>query len=274
MCGVTGLKPTYGLVPTDGVVPVGFTADYVGPLARSARGCALLFEVLAQRPIGHPELTSLDGVRIGVDRLARTRAGGDPAVDGLLDSALATLAELGARVVEVELPLYDDVTDSVFMTTECEAFAYHRPRLAAHWQDYGASVRLGLARGAYYSAADYIQAQRVRRLGQDSLARLFEDVDLIVSPTTSMVAPRLDEIDKCMASWKELVHTTYWDGVGNPVLSVPIGFSAQGLPLGMQIAGRPFEDERVLGAGEAFQQATDWHLRSPVVAFDHGSNSE
>lgn len=262
MCGVTGFKPTYGLVPTEGVVPVGFTADYVGPLAHTAEGCARLFAILADRPF-RTDRPSLRGVRIGVDRLATTRAGGDTAVDSLLDAAVGVLTSLGAQVVDTALPLYEEVTDSVFMTTECEAFAYHRPRLAARWADYGPSVRLGLARGSYYSAADYIQAQRVRRHGQHLLARLFDDVDFMVSPTASLVAPRLDEIDKCMANWKDLVHTTYWDGVGNPVLSVPMGFSTQQLPLGMQIAGRPCEDESVLLAGMAFQEATDWHRRSP-----------
>jgi aspartyl-tRNA(Asn)/glutamyl-tRNA(Gln) amidotransferase subunit A len=265
MCGVSGLMPTFGLVSTEGVVPVGFTADRVGPLAHTARGCSLLLEVLSGRPVARGDRGSLDGLRIGVDRLTRTRGGGaaDPAVDGLFDAAVAALEELGAHVTPLELPLYSDVTDSVFLTTECEAYSYHAPRLAARWQDYGPSVRLGLARGSYYTAADYLQAQRVRRRGQELLTSVFADVDLIVSPTASIIAPLLDEIGPCMGSWKELVHTTFWDAVTNPVLSVPIGFSAEGLPLGMQIAGRPYEDELVLAAGEAYQQATDWHLRSP-----------
>jgi aspartyl-tRNA(Asn)/glutamyl-tRNA(Gln) amidotransferase subunit A len=273
MCGVTGLMPTFGSIPTAGVVPVGFTADRVGPLAHTARGCSLIFEVLSGQPVARRESSSLEGLRIGVDRLARTKsAGGDAALDGLLDAALATLEQLGARVIELELPLYDKVTDAVFLTTECEAFAYHAPRLAARWEDYGRSVRLGLARGAYYSAADYLQAQRVRRQGQELLAGVFANVDLVVSPTASIVAPLLDEIGTCMGSWKQLVHTTYWDAVTNPVVSVPIGFSSDGLPLGMQIAGRPFDDHLVLAAGEAFQHVTDWHLQSPDLIDAKESN--
>jgi aspartyl-tRNA(Asn)/glutamyl-tRNA(Gln) amidotransferase subunit A len=266
MCGITGLMPTFSTVPTDGVVPVGFTADRLGPLAHSARGCALLYEVLSGRaPMVRGDGGALDGLRIGVDRLTRTKGdgGGDPAVDGLLDAALVALEGLGANVVELELPLYSEVTDSVFLTTECEAYAYHVPRLASRWDDYGPSVRLGLSRGSYYSAADYLQAQRVRRRGQELLDELFTAVDLVVSLTASIVAPRLDEIGPCMGRWKELVHTTYWDAVANPVLSVPVGFSAEGLPLGLQIAGRPYEDQLVLAAGEAYQQVTGWHLRTP-----------
>ncbi|GLY71317.1 amidase [Amycolatopsis taiwanensis] len=264
MCGITGLKPTYGAVPMAGCIPLAFSADHIGPMAHTAKGCSILLEVLTGRPLDRFATDGLTGVRIGVDRLDRITEGtGEAGVSGVFDDALKTLAGLGAEITDVELPLYPELTDTVFISTGVERLAYHAPRLAKNWSKYGRSARAGMLRGAYYSAADYVQAQRVRRHGQHLLARLFDDVDVIVTPTASVAAPLLTEIEDCMAGWKRLVHTTYWNAVGNPVLSVPMGFNADSLPLGLQIAGRPREDATVLHVGEAFQQATAWHLRQP-----------
>ena len=265
MCGITGLKPTFGLVPVDGCIPLAFSADHIGPMARTVEDCGLLLDVLADRPVrdGAPS-GRLDGVRIGVDRLAPvTDGGGDPSVPGLLDAALAALAGLGADVVEVRLPLYRELTDAVFLSVAAERLAYHQPWLAQRWSTYGRSARLGMARGAYYSAADYVQAQRVRRVGQERLAGVFADVDAVVTPTASIAAPPLEGIEDCLASWKQLVHTTYWNATGNPAMSVPMGGTADGMPIGLQIAGTPGDEQAVLRIGEAYQRATDWHRQRP-----------
>lgn len=267
MCGISGLKPTFGVVPMKGCIPLAFSADHIGPIARTARDCSILLEVLVGEPLPRPPGGGLAGMRIGVDRLARiTDGGGDPATTGLLDDALTSLAELGAEIIDVELPLYQALTDTTFLSVGVERLAYHASRLAARWSDYGLSARYGMMRGAYYSAPDYVQAQRVRRKGQQALAGLFGDVDVIVTPTASLAAPRLDEIEHCMAVWKSLVHTTYWNAVGNPVMSVPMGFNGEGLPMGLQIAAVPGQDSTVLRVGEAFQEVTEWHLREPELA--------
>jgi aspartyl-tRNA(Asn)/glutamyl-tRNA(Gln) amidotransferase subunit A len=272
-CGISGLLPTYALVPRTGYVPAAFTLDNIGPMARSARDCALLLGVMAGGANDYAGGLSGDlrGMRIGVDRLSRIA--GDlevPELPALFDAALASFESLGAEVVEVELPLYHELVAAVMVVTVSEALAYHRDDLQARWSDYFAWTRRIVATGAFVSGADYVQAQRLREVGKKRLAQLFSDVDLVVTPTSSAVAISFADLDEAIGGAGMgkfgAVHTAYWNATGNPVLSVPIGFTANGLPLGLQIAGRPHQDASVLRAGDAMQQQTDWHLRIPPVA--------
>ncbi|MGW6459036.1 amidase [Streptomyces sp. NPDC055078] len=286
-CGITGLKPTFGRVPKSGCVPLAYSLDHVGPMAPSARDCAVLLGALAGHHPGDPAsldvpvadwtaaLTGdLSGVRIGVDRLSRI--GGpaeDPALPTVFTRAVEALRDLGAQVVELELPLYEELTAACHVTLVSEAFAYHRERLAAHWDDYFRTTRLRIASAVHFSGADYVQAQRVRGLARRALAGLLspdDGVDLIVTPTCGSGAPTIDELTRTASPGARglfrAVYTHYWNGAGNPVASVPMGFSGSGLPLGLQIAGRPFDEALVLRAGDAFQQITDWHRRTPEPA--------
>ncbi|MBO2457546.1 amidase [Actinomadura sp. LCR2-06] len=279
LCGVTGLKPTFGRVPKNGCVPLGPSYDHVGPLARTAEDCAAILTAVAghdardtassDRPAGdyRGALTgSLAGLRIGVDPLlgkARERAG---ELDSVLVKAVAELRAAGASAVPIRLPYYRELTTVTRLGMAAEAFAYHRNDLRRRWSDYGAGTRLALAKGALLSAADFVQLQRVRRAGQRALAELFTEVDLIVTPTASCGAPRIEHLGT--DDMADAALTAYWNAVGNPVLSVPIGFTRDGLPLGMQIAGRPFEEAAVLAAGHAYQQRTGWHRRVPDLVRD------
>jgi aspartyl-tRNA(Asn)/glutamyl-tRNA(Gln) amidotransferase subunit A len=279
-CGITGIKPTFGRVPKSGCVPLGYTLDNIGPMARSARDCAVLLGVLAghhpsdpfaaDRPVDDYETAltgDLTGIRIGVDRL--TEASGDaidPAQPGLFEAALAELAAAGAEIVDVTLPYYAEMFTVDFVTMLAEAAAYHQPDLTTRWTDYGAGTRYMIGSAALYTAADYVQAQRVRRVGQLALATLFENVDLIVTPTSTMPAPTLASLEPV---WERTVfaglHTPYWNSSGHPTASMPIGFTAGGLPLAMQISGRPWAEATVLAAADAFQARTDFHLREPAL---------
>ncbi|CAO5152671.1 Glutamyl-tRNA(Gln) amidotransferase subunit A [Frankia sp. AiPs1] len=279
-CGVSGLMGTFGRVPKSGCVPLGYSLDHIGPLARSARDCALVFDVLAGPHPSDP--TTLDvpttpcaagltgdltGVRIGADRLA-WMAGEreDPAVPGAFDEALAALARRGADIIEIDLPLYAELSAAEWVVMLSEAFAYHRPDLQERWADYGAPTREILATAVFYSAADQVQAQRVRRLGAKALAGAYEDVDLIVTPTASCGALSFAAMaERGVLDAIGAIHTAYWDITGNPVLSVPMGFTAEGLPLGLQIAGRPFEEALLLRAGDAYQRESTWHLQAPPL---------
>jgi aspartyl-tRNA(Asn)/glutamyl-tRNA(Gln) amidotransferase subunit A len=269
-CGISGLLPTFGLVPRAGYVPAAYTLDNIGPMARSARDCALMLDAMADRSRCAAELTGdLHGVRIGVDRLSRIAGDLEVAeASALLDGAVAALASAGAEIVDVELPLYHEMVAAVMVVTVSEALAYHRDDLAARWPDYFAWTRRIVASGAFVSGADYVQAQRVRAVGQRRVAELYADVDLIVTPTSSAVAISFADLDAVIGGAGMgkfgAVHTAYWNATGNPVVSVPIGFTADGLPMGMQIAGRPHDDATVLRAGDALQQRTDWHLRVPA----------
>ncbi|SFQ70747.1 amidase [Amycolatopsis rubida] len=265
LCGVSGLKPTYGRVPKNGCVPLAPGFDHIGPLARSAEDCALLLTVLAgpdpgdPSSAGHPVedyrggLTeSLSGLRIGVVPHAEDRA---------FERAVAVLRDAGARTRPVELPYCQELKTVTKFGLAAEAFAWHRTNLQHRWSDYGASTRMALARGALVSAGDYVQMQRVRRAGQRKLAQLFAEVDLVVTPTATRGAPEIEGLST--SGMADTALTSYWNAAGNPALSVPMGFTGDGLPLGLQIAGRPFAEATVLAAGHAYQQRTSWHLQTP-----------
>ncbi|MGW4590513.1 amidase [Amycolatopsis thermoflava] len=281
-CGVSGLMPTFGRVPKSGCVPLGYSLDHIGPLARSARDCAAVLEVLAGLDTSDPDCVDapfsapafdgdLSGLRVGVVREGHFPDHADPALTGAFDAAVAVLAEQGATVVEVTLPYWHEMITADMVTMGCEALAYHRNDLAGRWGDYYAATRAMLVTGAMASGADYVQAQRVRRVAQDALARLFETVDVIAAPTAAVGAPTFDSITTPgggvdVSELFSLIFTPYWDSVGNPVLAVPMGFTADGMPLSLQLAGPAFGEATILRAGDAFQQSTDWHLRVPRPA--------
>lgn len=274
-CGISGLKPTYGIVPKNGCYTLGSSFDHIGPMARSASDCAALLDVLVGPDPGDPTVTvrapggylagldgSLAGVTVGVERASHfSYPGADPALEPLFEAAAAVLAEAGATLVEVEIPYFQELQDAAMLGFPVEALAYHLRFLRRRWGDYGRPARAVIAAGALVGAADYVQAQKVRRQGQQLVGELFGSVDLIVSPTTATGAPPVEGLafDDLIAS----VFTPVWNALGNPALSVPMGFGGGGLPLGLQIAGRPLEDGLVLRAGDAYQARTAWHLAEP-----------
>ncbi|MBN9747786.1 amidase [Amycolatopsis sp. A1MSW2902] len=281
-CGVTGLKPTFGLVPRTGCIPLARTLDHVGPLARSARDCDLMLDVLAghdgadvdsvRSPRWHGEISRtgrLDGVRIGLDPLDRYgTARRDSALDGAVDQAMRSLEDLGAEIVPVELPWYTEVSAAAKVILLAEAFGYHQDALREHWDSYSLSTRLRVSTGASLSAGDYIDAQRVRRMAGSAMAGVFREVDLIVTPTAGRGAPLIADMHYANGAMDLAfpLYTAYWNMLGNPAVSVPIGLSVSGVPLAMQIIGEPFRDKDVLTAADAYQSVTDWHRTLPAMA--------
>ncbi|WP_020500509.1 amidase [Sciscionella marina] len=276
-CGVTGLKPTFGLVPKSGCIPLGDSHDHVGPLAATAWDCAMILSVIAGSAPDDPSSTGrgftaraghrgrpLAGQRIGLTRLPGGNPDVCPELGPALDAAVTELRACGAEVVPVELPWYEELTWVARLGLAAEAFAYHATGLREHWLEYGPGTRMAIVRGSLISAGDFVQLQRVRRAGQRKLAELFTGVDLVVTPTSTHGAPEFRRL--CTDGMAETAFTAYWNAVGNPAVSVPMGFTAEGLPLGMQIAGRPFEDAGVLAAADAYQSRTDWHRRSPALS--------
>ncbi len=280
-CGITGLKATFGRVPKSGCVPLGYSLDNIGPMARSARDCAIMLNAMAgydssdacaaDEPAEAYDAgldADLSGLTIGLDRLAGKTPVRDPAVDTALDEAVAALTALGARVIEVELPLWAELNAATRVTSRSEAFAYHAPDLRSRWSDYFQATRTGVGAAVAFTGADYVQAQRVRRVGQKAVGALFEQVDLVITPTSSVAGWKVDELDLMMERFGAM-HTGYWNAVGNPALVVPMGFSGEpgsgGLPLSLQIVGKPFAEALVLRAGDAYQQVTDWHLQLPPI---------
>jgi len=284
-CGHTGLKVTFGRVPKWGCVPLGYTLDSIGPMARSALDCALVLNVIAGHDRRDPTAAraktadyaagidgGVRGLRVGVpvpyfyDHPAL-----QPEVKAATEAVIDTLAGLGAEVREVALPHADLAGHANGITMMCEAFAYHRVDMAStRWGDYGEGVRQLVARGALYSGADYVQAQRFRTWFRREAARVMSEVDVLVTPTTIEPAQRAAEMDPL----KRLATPSYtgvFNLLGYPALAIPSGVSpSTGMPLSAQIVGAPFAEATVLQVGHAYQQRTEWHLRVPPIAAEVG----
>jgi aspartyl-tRNA(Asn)/glutamyl-tRNA(Gln) amidotransferase subunit A len=272
-CGVTGHKPTYGLVPRTGCVPLGFTYDTIGPLARSARDCALVLAAIAgpdgcdpacdaQVPFDRAELDAgAAGLRVGVGRRAVRPDACEPAIARCFDAALAALEQAGARLVEIDLPDWDVLREAALLGSVAEAFAWHRGMLAARWSDYGRPTRIFLADGGLLSGGDYVQAQRVRRCAREKYAALLKQVDVIATPAMGGAPWLLDApFDD---STRLRMHTAQANALGFPALALPMGFAA-GLPAGLQLMAGPLCDGLLLRAGAAYQSATPWHREQPA----------
>ncbi|MDW8008675.1 MAG: amidase [Chloroflexota bacterium] len=281
LCGITGLKPTFGRVSTHGVIPLAWTLDCVGPMCRTAEDCALVLSVIAG-PDGRDRAAArmpvpdyaagLDGgvrgLRIGVPR-EHFFQGISEEVGAAVRRALEVLSELGAEVREVSLPHMDVVPTAAGAITLVEALAYHLTWLRERPQDYGQDVRLRLEMAALYPAVAYVQAQRVRAAVIEAWQRLWQEIDLLATPTTPIVAPPLTEAE-LSATLALIRNTNPFNVSGQPAISVPCGFDSSGLPIGLQLVGRWWDEGTLLRAAHAYQRATDWHLRLPPLGWDEG----
>jgi aspartyl-tRNA(Asn)/glutamyl-tRNA(Gln) amidotransferase subunit A len=205
---------------------------------------------------------SLNGLRIGVaraDHLDRPLVQAD--VVARFEEAVAEFHRAGATVHDIELPHYEAGVSAVLVTILAEACTEHRQQLREQWQMFAPATRRSLSNGLLLTAADLVAAQRVRNIVRRDVTLLYRDVDLIVSPTTLSTAPKLEALS--LEELTQSICTDYWSAVGNPVLSLPIGFSAEGMPIGMQIAGRQLDEATVIRAADAYQRLTDWHLQVP-----------
>ncbi len=280
-CGLTGHKPTSGLVSRFGCVPLSATMDHLGPMARSAHDCALLLDVLSGvdprdeasvvNPVAGSFAADLDGAlagtRIGVDRAHHERAGLDPEVIALFEQAVMVLESAGAKVVEIEMPFAAEIYAASRTLSSCEIITLHRENLIAHWQDYGRPTRVNFAGGTFFSAMDFLQARALLRRGRDVVLRVFDDVDCVASPTLPTPAWRLDESSTALRH-RVTEFTSLWNGVGMPSLAFPDGFIEPGgspapLPMSIQVSGPPFSDGLLFRIADAYQRRTDWHVRVP-----------
>jgi aspartyl-tRNA(Asn)/glutamyl-tRNA(Gln) amidotransferase subunit A len=285
LCGITGLKPTYGRISVRGVVPLAWSLDHVGPMSRSAADCALLLQAIAGFDPGDPLSTDVPapayaafldrgaaGLRVGIPRgFFWDEAIIDAEVLAAVRAAAGVFEQLGAELVDLELDEFvsaDDLT--IFFA---EATAYHREALSKTPEAFGPSVRRRLERSASVTGIEYAEA-RLRQAGSKrKLREVFETVDLLLTPTAAMPAPLVpSEPDE--PSFQSLNgfpsallgrNTRAFNITGVPAASVPCGFTASGLPIGMQLVGSWWAEGTVLRAAHAYQQATDWHRRFPAL---------
>lgn len=280
-CGVTGMAPTFGTVPTQGVIPVAETMDRVGPIARTARDCALLLSVLTDAgdrdgsssvgmslPVGQE--SDLRGLRIGVDRHVGVAEADDPLLAVRFDEAVAVLEASGATTVDVSVPRYRQITSAALVTMLSESVVHHLPLLRTRWSDYYPPTRTILASGLFLTAPDYVAAQQIRRIGNAEISALWRSVDVVITPTvrrTAIAVSDLATISRRTGRGPDgPILTSYWSALGCPALSVPMGFGVDDLPLGLQVAGPMGSDSVVLRVGDAFQRLTPWHDMAPQLA--------
>jgi aspartyl-tRNA(Asn)/glutamyl-tRNA(Gln) amidotransferase subunit A len=265
-CGVTGLRPSTGLVSNRGVVPVSWSIDAVGPIARSAEDCALLLDVIAgtSTDLGR----GVEGLRIGVVDALLDRA--DPRVAAIVQAAVDELVAQGAGVEPTEVPLLEEAGTINQLVMLPEATNAHLPWLRERLADYGPDVRARLLAGLLLPPTAYITGLRARRWFTDGIRELFERFDLLAAPAMPVTAPALGEDsvevrgDTMPYRVALIPFNSPWSLAGLPAASLPCGF-VDGLPVGLALVGRRHEDGTVLRVAHAFQQATDWHERRPAV---------
>lgn len=282
-CGIVGLKPTLGRVSRHGVVPLSWSLDHVGPMTRTVEDAALLLRVMAGRDArdaacsrrsvnDYPKALSGDirGLRVGVPQGYFYEAL-HPEVERAVRKALLVLEGMGAEVIEVAFPHIQETLVAGRVIMMSEASAYHEPWLRTRPQDYGADVRTRLEQGRLFLATDYVRAQQVRAVVSREYARLLERVDVLVTPTSPIPAPLIENErivlggEAVMAHTMLAVFTRPFNFVGSPAVSVPCGFTEGGLPIGMQIAGRLFDEVTVLRVAHAYEQTGEWRGRHPSI---------
>jgi aspartyl-tRNA(Asn)/glutamyl-tRNA(Gln) amidotransferase subunit A len=277
-CGVTGMKPSYGRVSRHGVLPLAYSLDHVGPLAWSAEDCAILLQAMAGHDPADPASAAvavpdyraalrpdLRGMRIGVVRhFFESDYHIDTEAQSAIDAALATMRGLGAELREIRLSPLQDYGACGWLILIGESWAVHEKVMRERFLDYGRMMRNRVVLGAFLGAADYVQALRLRRALGEEAAEAMRGIDVLVTGITPGEAPRLDEKPGYESFQRPLMMP--FNVTGQPSLAVRCGFSAAGLPLSLQIAGRPFDEASVLRVGHAYEQATEWHRRRPAMA--------
>ena len=264
LCGITGLKPSFGLVPTDGVFPLAPSYDSLGPMARSAADCARLFEVLSQTPM--EPLKSPRGWRMALLDRSAYPVPLDPSVQQALDDAAGTFERLGVHLHKSAPPFeFATLTRDAGTLIAAEAWTLHRARFETEPSAFGAEIRRRLEQ-ARDAAPSEVEAARTARIADsDRFAHWLGADDVLLMPTVHCTAPPLESVSE---SSVPLGQFTRWvNHVGGCALSLPAGFDAQGLPLAIQLVGRAGTEGRVLALGCAFQQSTNWHLRSPDISW-------
>jgi aspartyl-tRNA(Asn)/glutamyl-tRNA(Gln) amidotransferase subunit A len=283
LCGIVGLKPTFGRVSCAGVVPLARTLDHTGPLARSVTDVAILLRAIAGRDALDPSTA-----RAGVPdyphalrgRLGRLRLGWpedyffertDEEVLSAVESAARQLEKLGAKIEKVALPKVSGSEEPSNRIALAEARQYHERMgyFPARAAEYGEDVRKRLDAGRDVAAVDYLQALEARRQSQAEFEAAFRRVDAILAPTTPVAAPRLGEKLITLGGEQESVRAALIrlnrpaNFTGLPAISIPCGFTRGELPIGLQLIGRPWEEARLLQIALAYERATEWHTRHP-----------
>ncbi|HEX7286487.1 MAG TPA: amidase [Candidatus Angelobacter sp.] len=275
-CGIVGLKPSYGLVSTRGILPLSWSLDHVGPMARTVTDAALLLQAIAHYdhldfycqkfpPVYYPSAIEEDcsALRLGAPRSFWVEL--DQEVEHAVDAAVALLSRLTAGIKEVDLSHEADRT-----VVRCEPYVYHQRYLPAHENDYHPETLRRIRSGADVSVADYIHRYRELLHQRREVLHIFEQVDLVITPAVPVMPPSFTELDASPNNLraKELVmlrNTRPFNVFGLPSISIPCGFSRKGLPIGLQISGAPGSEGVVMALARLYEKQTDWCRRPPEL---------
>lgn len=281
LCGIVGLKPTFGLVSCEGIIPLAVTLDHAGPLARSVADAAIVLDAICGPRAKSPSFyRGIALARKKKKARAKLRLGWprhyffervDDEIRAALEGAARQFERLGAQIEEVALP---NIADSVEPSTQialAEALAYHEGQgyYPARANDYGEDVRKRLEMGGTVRAADYLKAQQMRERVREDFRQAFARVDAILAPATPIAGSRIGQKSTMVAGESQsvrgaLVHMNRpANFTGFPVISVPCGFTQNGLPIGMALHGPQWGEANLLQIAFAYEQATEWHLRHP-----------
>lgn len=275
MCGVTGLKPTSTLVNIEGTFPLAHTLDCIGPLAQSARDCAKMLTVLTHQDKNY-ELSlssSVAGFKVGIPQHYFWE-GLDTNIQDVLLENIPVFKALGMQMVEIDNPLMQPINDMMAVVMAVEALEVHHEWLKQRSEDYADQVRARIELGYQYSDEDYRKALNMRKFYRQQFdEKVFGTCDVLFIPTIQVHTPSIEastrgSLEEVLKGVRRLTHVTKaMNYLGYPSISVPGGFSDQGMPVGFQLVGRDLSEDRLLRIAHAYQTQTDWHRRLPSTAF-------
>ncbi|MBM3926124.1 MAG: hypothetical protein FJ320_09125 [SAR202 cluster bacterium] len=278
-CGIVGLKPTYGRVSRYGVIPLSWSLDHVGPMTWTVEDTAYMLQAIA----GHDPNDSttsrapvpdysrslkedIKGLVVGIPShyFFTSKNGADAETIAIVKKAVTQLEELGAKVQDVKIPSLEHVQIANTVILQTEAFTYHLPNLQSQPQNFGEYLLARLYLGGVFTAADFVQASRMRSRIKREFAEALRKVDVIVSPSMSG-APALYEGYDPVSVAITPSFTAPYNQTGMPAISIPCGFNKKKMPIGLQIAGKPFDEPTVLRVAYTYQQAAELYKKRPPI---------
>ena len=280
-CGLVGLRPTWGRVSRYGLLTGVWSMDAVGPISRSVEDAAITLGAIAgydpkdpytwNTPV--PDYTkSLDGnirgMRVGLVTEQMEDEVTDAEVKDAVSAATSVLEELGASVHEVSIPLANQGLILLIIHLGVEPALNHQQRIKDHLQDYLHGNRMGLLTGSIMPAQAYYKAQKLREMTRQQVLGALDTYDVLVTPTMGRTAQPIEGYDRVSLLHRPYLFTGTFSLANSPAISVPCGFSPEGLPIGLQIGGRPGAEETVLKVAYAYEQSTPWHTKRPPTAVD------
>jgi len=277
LCGVVGFKPTFGRVSLRGVFPLSWNLDHAGPLTKCVKDAALMLQVISvYDPLDPASIRMLSGDYLGhlVDDVEGKKIAlgvgsfvevSDPQVLEAVQQTAKVFASVGCKVQEVDVSWLREAALANGLMTQSDGAAVHRDRLKEHPEMFGEDVRRRLENGAKTSSTDYILARRTQAEIRKRFEQFFEEYDFLITPTTPIAAPTIEGHDAVEQAGRLTRFTAPFNLAGLPALSLPCGFTKDGLPVGLQIVSRAWAEAKVLNLGYAFEQASEWHTHFPKM---------